>query len=103
MFLVKGSNSTKYALKRMYVNNEQDLAVCKREIQITVSVHCFLLLEQMQSQISLCLLISQSNLKHKNLIGYVDASITPVGNGVHEILMLMPYYKVHLLNLMNSK
>lgn len=40
---------------------------------------------------------------HKNLIGYVDSCITSVGNGVHEILVLMPYYKVHLLNLMNTK
>lgn len=36
MFLVKGKNNTTYALKRMYVNNEQDLCVAKREIQITV-------------------------------------------------------------------
>lgn len=102
VFLVKGSNSSKYALKRMYVNNEQDLAVCKREIQITVSFHCFPsgALRNEQKKPSLF----QSNLSgHKNLIGYVDSSITPVGNGVYEILVLMPYYKVHLLNLMNSK
>lgn len=80
VFLVKGNNGVKYALKRMYVNNETDLSVAKREIQIT------------------------SNLSgHKNLIGYIDSSITNVGNGVYEILVLMPYYKVHLLNLMNSK
>ncbi|CAO1400505.1 unnamed protein product, partial [Diamesa tonsa] len=81
VFLVKSNtNNTKYALKRMYVNNEQDLAVCKREIQIT------------------------SNLAgHKNLIGYIDSCITSVGNGVHEVLVLMPYYKFHLLNLMNTK
>lgn len=36
VFLVKGSNQTKWALKRLYVNNEADLAVAKREIQITV-------------------------------------------------------------------
>lgn len=36
VFLVKGNNQTKYALKRLYVNNELDLAVAKREIQITV-------------------------------------------------------------------
>jgi len=27
-----------YALKRMFVNNDQDLTVCKREIQISVRV-----------------------------------------------------------------
>lgn len=37
VFLVKGSNSKRYALKRMYVNNEYDLNVAKREIQIAVS------------------------------------------------------------------
>lgn len=36
VFLVKAS-SGRYALKRMYVNNEHDLNVCKREIQIAVS------------------------------------------------------------------
>lgn len=37
VFLVKGNNSKRYALKRMYVNNEYDLNVAKREIQIAVS------------------------------------------------------------------
>ena len=38
VFLVR-SNSTgqRLALKRMFVNNEHDLNVCKREIQIAVS------------------------------------------------------------------
>lgn len=36
VFLVK-ANSVRYALKRMYVNNEYDLNVAKREIQIAVS------------------------------------------------------------------
>jgi len=39
VFLVKANNSgVRYALKRMYVNNEHDLNVSKREIQIAVSV-----------------------------------------------------------------
>lgn len=38
VFLVKSNvNGKKYALKRMYVNNELDLEVCKREIQIIVN------------------------------------------------------------------
>lgn len=37
VFLVTGNNATKYALKRMYVNNNHDLNVAKREIQIAVS------------------------------------------------------------------
>lgn len=38
VFLAKSNTgNTKYALKRMYVNNEHDLNVAKREIQIAVS------------------------------------------------------------------
>lgn len=38
VFLVKSNlNGRKYALKRMYVNNEYDLESCKLEIQIIVS------------------------------------------------------------------
>lgn len=36
VFLAK-ANSVRYALKRMYVNNEYDMNVAKREIQIAVS------------------------------------------------------------------
>ena len=54
VFLVKGhaKNSSKndqsssgerrFALKRIFVNNEKDLAVCKREISIVVSNICLL-------------------------------------------------------------
>lgn len=42
VFLVKGNkDSIRYALKRLYVNNEQDLNVAKREIQIAVSSNLF--------------------------------------------------------------
>ncbi|XP_015590213.1 BMP-2-inducible protein kinase isoform X2 [Cephus cinctus] len=79
VFLVK-SSSGRYALKRMYVNNEHDLNVCKREIQIA------------------------SNLSgHKNIIGYVDSSISHTGNGVHELLLLMPYCKSQVLQMMNNR
>lgn len=58
VFLVKGSNNVRYALKRMFVNEEQGLNVCKREIQIA------------------------SNLSgHKNIIGFVDSVINHVGGG----------------------
>lgn len=36
VFRVKSQKSGPYALKRMFVNNDQDLTVCKREIQISV-------------------------------------------------------------------
>ena len=38
MFLVKGKRSQKYALKRMAVNNEQDLYIVRQEIAVTVSL-----------------------------------------------------------------
>uniref|UniRef100_A0A182PAF1 non-specific serine/threonine protein kinase n=1 Tax=Anopheles epiroticus TaxID=199890 RepID=A0A182PAF1_9DIPT len=80
VFLVKGSKGERYALKRLYVNNEYDLGVCNREIKIA------------------------SNLSgHKNIIGYIDHSISAKGNGVHEILLLMPYCKTNLLTLMNAR
>jgi AP2-associated kinase len=38
VFLVKHKDSGRQlTLKRMYVNNDKDLAVCKREINIVVS------------------------------------------------------------------
>jgi len=80
VFLVKSGNGGRLALKRMCVNNEKDLAVCKREINII------------------------SNLNgHKNLIEYVDSAVSASDNGVHEVLLLMPYHKVHVLQLMNER
>ncbi|XP_013779396.1 AP2-associated protein kinase 1-like [Limulus polyphemus] len=80
VFLVKGTNNVRYALKRMFVNNEPDLSVCKREIHIASSLR-----------------------SHKNIIGLVDSSITHVGGGVYEVLMLMHYYRGRVLQLMNEK
>ncbi|KAL0280980.1 UNVERIFIED_CONTAM: hypothetical protein PYX00_002119 [Menopon gallinae] len=80
VFLAKGQGGVRYALKRMFVNNEHDLKVAKREIQIA------------------------SNLTgHRNIIGYVDSSITHTGSGVYEVLLLMPYCKTHVLQLMNQR
>ena len=49
-------------------------------------------------------LIFQSNLSgHKNIIGYVDHALTHTGNGVYEVLLLMPYCRTHVLQMMNSR
>ena len=37
VFLVKSTSGGRFALKRMYVNNEKDLAVCQKEIKIAVN------------------------------------------------------------------
>lgn len=42
VFLVRTHQGLRCAMKRMYVNNEDDLQVCKREIQIMVSSFFFL-------------------------------------------------------------
>lgn len=60
MFLVKASGG-RYALKRMYVNNEHDLNVCKREIQIAVS--------NSTTNVYNRILVNRSSfLYHKNLV-----------------------------------
>lgn len=40
---------------------------------------------------------------HKNIIGYVDSSITPHSGGIFEVLLLMPFCKNNVLSMMNAK
>ncbi|XP_028132528.2 uncharacterized protein LOC114327995 [Diabrotica virgifera virgifera] len=80
VYSVKASNGSRYALKRMYVNNEQDLNVAKREIQIASSLS-----------------------GHKNIIGYIDSSLTATGGGVYEVLLLMPYCQENVFGMMKSR
>uniref|UniRef100_A0A4W5M9T4 non-specific serine/threonine protein kinase n=1 Tax=Hucho hucho TaxID=62062 RepID=A0A4W5M9T4_9TELE len=82
VFLVRTSQGLRCALKRMYVNNEHDLQVCKREIQIMKDL-----------------------VGHKNVVGYLDSSITTCGGGdVWEVLILMDYCKGgQVVNLMNQR
>ncbi|XP_066495256.1 AP2-associated protein kinase 1 isoform X4 [Tiliqua scincoides] len=81
VFLVRTSNGMKCALKRMYVNNEHDLQVCKREIQIMRDL-----------------------AGHKNIVGYIDSSINSVSSGdVWEVLILMDFCRGgQVVNLMNQ-
>ncbi|XP_026152686.1 AP2-associated protein kinase 1-like isoform X2 [Mastacembelus armatus] len=66
----------------MYVNNEHDLQVCKCEIQIMKDL-----------------------VGHKNIVGYLDSSITAMGSrDVWEVLILMDYCKGgQVVNLMNQR
>ncbi|NXI46363.1 AAK1 kinase, partial [Galbula dea] len=82
VFLVRTSNGVKCALKRMYVNNEYDLQVCKREIQIMRDL-----------------------AGHKNIVGYIDSSISSVSSGdVWEVLILMDFCRGgQVVNLMNQR
>ncbi|XP_029920611.1 AP2-associated protein kinase 1 [Myripristis murdjan] len=82
VFLVRTNQGVRCALKRMYVNNEHDLQVCKREIQIMKDL-----------------------VGHKNIVGFLDSSITAVGGrDVWEVLILMDYCKGgQVVNLMNQR
>ncbi|XP_058050262.1 AP2-associated protein kinase 1 isoform X14 [Ahaetulla prasina] len=82
VFLVRTSNGVKCALKRMYVNNEYDLQVCKREIQIMRDL-----------------------VGHKNIVGYIDSTINSVSSGdVWEVLILMDFCRGgQVVNLMNQR
>ncbi|KAK7125500.1 hypothetical protein R3I93_021004 [Phoxinus phoxinus] len=82
VFLVRTNQGVRCALKRMYVNNEYDLQVCKREIQIMRDLN-----------------------GHKNIVGFLDSSITAVGGGdVWEVFILMDFCKGgQVVNLMNQR
>ncbi|XP_042276903.1 AP2-associated protein kinase 1-like isoform X8 [Thunnus maccoyii] len=82
VFLVRTHQGLRCALKRMYVNNEHDLQVCNLEIQIMRDL-----------------------VGHKNIVGFLDSSITAVGAGdVWEVLILMDFCRGgQVVNLMNQR
>ncbi|XP_076127227.1 AP2-associated protein kinase 1 isoform X6 [Alosa pseudoharengus] len=80
VFLVRTHQGVRCALKRMYVNNEHDLQVCKLEIQIMRDL-----------------------VGHKNIVGFLDSSVTASG-GVWEVLILMDFCRGgQVVNLMNQR
>ncbi|XP_058491583.1 AP2-associated protein kinase 1-like isoform X2 [Solea solea] len=82
VFLVRTHQGLQCALKRMYVNNEHDLQICKLEIQIMRDL-----------------------TGNKNIVGFLDSSITAVGAGdVWEVLILMDFCRGgQVVNLMNQR
>ncbi|XP_011477641.1 AP2-associated protein kinase 1 isoform X5 [Oryzias latipes] len=82
VFLVRTHQGHRCALKRMYVNNEHDLQICKLEIQIMRDL-----------------------VGNKNIVGFLDSSITAVGSGdVWEVLILMDFCRGgQVVNLMNQR
>ncbi|XP_044052128.1 AP2-associated protein kinase 1-like isoform X12 [Siniperca chuatsi] len=82
VFLVRTHQGLRCALKRMYVNNEHDLQVCKLEIQIMRDL-----------------------VGNKNIVGFLDSSVTAVGAGdVWEVLILMDFCRGgQVVNLMNQR
>ncbi|XP_074526475.1 AP2-associated protein kinase 1 isoform X2 [Halichoeres trimaculatus] len=82
VFLVRTHQGVRCALKRMYVNNEHDLQICKLEIQIMRDL-----------------------VGNKNIVGFLDSSIAAVGAGdVWEVLILMDFCRGgQVVNLMNQR
>ena len=37
------------------------------------------------------------------MIGYIDSSVSLLPSGVHEVLLLMPYHKTTVLQMMNDQ
>ncbi|CAH8581546.1 unnamed protein product [Schistosoma mattheei] len=79
VFRVVSQHGHTYALKRTCVNNNHDLSVCKREINIV------------------------SSLSHKNIIRYVDSKIIDIQQGIYEVLLLTTYYPGSLSQLINER
>ena len=114
VFLVKGQGTdarSRYALKRLFVNNEQDLCVCRREIQILVRVirlppqhHSTTTAVHAASCTHADSFFPQNLVSgHKNCVSVVDSVIVPVGEDVHEVLILMNYCRGSVLTQMNEK
>uniref|UniRef100_UPI00398E5BF7 AP2-associated protein kinase 1-like isoform X2 n=1 Tax=Pristiophorus japonicus TaxID=55135 RepID=UPI00398E5BF7 len=82
VFLAKTHSGVRCALKRMYVNTEHDLQVCKQEIAIMKDLS-----------------------GHKNIVNYLDSSVTSINaSDVWEVLILMEYCRGgQVVNLMNQR
>ncbi|XP_067876812.1 AP2-associated protein kinase 1-like isoform X2 [Heterodontus francisci] len=82
VFLAKTLSGVRCALKRMYVNSEHDLQVCKQEIAIMKDLS-----------------------GHKNIVNYLDSSVTSINaSDVWEVLILMEYCRGgQVVNLMNQR
>ncbi|GAU87894.1 hypothetical protein RvY_00682 [Ramazzottius varieornatus] len=82
VFLTRDNAGKRYALKRMFVNKEQDLLMCQQEIRI---------------------LESFAKEPDSPIVRYYASVIKDVDEEVKEILILLEYYKYSVLQLMNEK
>ncbi|BHF77761.1 BMP-2-inducible protein kinase [Sparganum proliferum] len=65
---VRSQEGRVFAMKRTCVNNNSDLATVKREVTIV------------------------SSLSHKNIIKYIDSTITETEPGIYEVLLVTSFY-----------
>uniref|UniRef100_M4A644 BMP2 inducible kinase n=1 Tax=Xiphophorus maculatus TaxID=8083 RepID=M4A644_XIPMA len=80
VFLARTHSGVRCALKRMYVNNVPDLNIYKREITIMKELS-----------------------GHKNVVRYLDSTISFVSDSVWEVLILMEYCKGQVVKQMNQR
>ncbi|XP_041049075.1 BMP-2-inducible protein kinase isoform X1 [Carcharodon carcharias] len=81
VFLARTHSGVRCALKRMYVNDADDLNICKREVTIMKELS-----------------------GHKNIVGYLDCAITSISDNVWEVLILMEYCRAgQVVNKMNQR
>merc|ERR1719376_1329547 len=84
VYLAKTQNGKRVALKRMNVNNEEDLKVCQKEI----------------------IIMKKLNQNSKCIVKFFDATINQCSNNeqVYEVIILMEFCKAgHVVQLMNSR
>lgn len=92
VFLVRSSNQQRYALKRMYVNNEHDLHVCQREISILkeFSTHPQFVkyVDSSIQRVSHTAPGSKRNIHHEKI---ADQTNDQEDDAIYEILLLTEY------------
>jgi len=72
VFRVKSQQkSGPYALKRMFVNNDQDLNVCKREIQISVRTVLCTVSSPSVFNSDCCAIIKKSIFGNLKILNYI--------------------------------
>ncbi|CAF1671565.1 unnamed protein product, partial [Adineta ricciae] len=93
VFLVRAFNQQRYALKRMYVNNDRGLTVCQREIAILkeFSSHANIV-KYIDSSIQRLSPPTQSSVQKKHMTNKKDDDDDDVeDDAIYEILLLTEY------------
>jgi serine/threonine protein kinase len=93
------------------VNNDHDLNACRNEIGIAVSINSTISIVPaiIRSLFTVFFYFIRCDTKqnlltgHKHCINLVDYAINNLGEGVHEVLMLMTYYSGSVYKAMNVK
>jgi serine/threonine protein kinase len=93
VFLVRSFNQQRYALKRMYVNNERDLIICQREISILKEFSSNTnIVKYIDSSIQCLSSPSQSHIQKKHLNNNDDDDNDDnEEDSIYEILLLTEY------------